>query len=109
MRKLAMECVEGRAPEFTPDSYCGCPVGTAIFRALGVRVPSGLYAIGAADKYEMAVQIDKHLPDKEGLGVVSRALQSQRYGSHKERQAAVVFPLLALADAVEALAERSNG
>jgi hypothetical protein len=105
---LAMECLEGRGPEFTADNYCGCGIGVLIKRGLPDRW-SDNYIGGQHPYYLLAVEIDRHLPEESGpLGLVSRALQGavnevfDRGGTDfaAKMQAAVVFPLLALRDAL---------
>lgn len=94
-RKLASEIIDGRAPHLNPDSYCGCAIGTLVKRGL----PSRWSNVSTHNDpfYLLAVAIDMHLPAPwmEGLGIVSRDLQE--HGPE-----ALPFPLLALADELEA-------
>lgn len=113
--KLAMECVEGTSPAFTPDSYCGCAIGTLIKRALPALWREDYR--GSDPFYQLAVEIDRHFQEDHGtLGMVSRSIQ---YSHNPELLAellpdaratvmrdSAVFPLLALADALEESARK---
>lgn len=101
-RKLATECAEGTAPAFDPTSYCGCAIGEILART-GSRPSPESETVNKA--WHLAVEIDGMLPDEQaigGMGLVSNALID--YGDYDgvSMHSAVVFPLLALADALEA-------
>lgn len=87
-RKLAMECVTGEAPPLIPNllhsagRYC-------VAGLLSHRVCGSIYSV--VDRFT-------HLP---ALGMLIEANNS---ASDEERHGAVVFPLLAFADDVEAMA-----
>lgn len=93
-RGLASDIVEGRGPPLIHYDYCGCAIGEILKRGLGLHKDE-------IDKYtELAEEIDLLLPDDApyfyGEGLVSAALR------HDPTGAALPFPLLALADVLDA-------
>lgn len=87
-RRLAMECVEGTAPEMN-DFWCGCAIGIVVKRA-GLT-PDGWFAA----KLDAMVS---NPTDHPAYGIVSQATRERIF---RHNPTAVVFPLLALADALE--------
>ena len=86
-RELAMECAAGTAPEFEGDSWDRCACGEMAVRAkLATR---GRAAAGSAVRLLVG----------EGTHLVSAASDLPL----EEQQDALVFPLLDLADQLDAL------
>lgn len=99
-RKLAMEIVNGRRLELDSGSYCACA-------AHWVAIGAGLPAADSPVSLSAAYQIDLSIDDRPtgSLGLLSSASSSA--SAHND-QTALVFPLLATADALEALARAAS-
>lgn len=95
MRGLAMECIDN-GPEMK-DDWCGCAVGISMKRA-------GVSTGGMWRDCGLAEDIDLLMPDGSWPGVVTNATRERIY---RANPTAVVFPLLALADALEASASEA--
>jgi hypothetical protein len=98
-RKLAMECLTN-GPEMS-DHWCGCAIGTSLKRA-------GLWRGGDATwrSIELARSLELGFSELEGIdvempgtrGILSLATRARR----RDNPTAVVIPLLAWADELEA-------
>lgn len=100
-RKLAMECVNGTAPRFEVDSWCGCASAEVVARA-----KSGGNSTGVMSRYFDGVIdwrgpfVNKAVNLKGGL--VSAAL-FYAADTGTSQHDALVFALLSRADELEAL------
>ena len=100
-RALAMECVNGKIPKLSWHSYCGCAA-----HAVAVRAGyTGATAEAVAE--EVAGYQPFDLDDRKPVGFPQGFFhlidEATYYESTGEQRGAVVFPLLALADALEEL------
>lgn len=94
-RELAGEYAEGRGPELNPGSWCGCAAGQVFIRA-------GVSNEASRTEWSTPAEVLDYRFGSILTDATNRQTADGAWSGHPPVPGAVVFPLLALADELEA-------